>query len=142
MTPLSAQTVRTIHHRNVFLTGTGELNSLLLRQECASVIDEVAGVDENPVVVADACGTWQSVVKWGQIAGLDAEQQVAFEILAVTYVLTFYDEADNNLAVETEVEFMEKKARLMQLVRQDPTTKTPPLRLFVTGPAGAGKCKK
>ncbi len=81
------------------------------------------------------------VVRWGQIASLDAEQQVAFEILAATYILTFYDEPNNNLTADTEVNFMENKKRLMQLARREPA-KTTPLRMYVTGPAGAGKCKE
>jgi hypothetical protein len=124
-----------------FRTKTGELNSLLIRQENVLVQEEAAAAGENPVVTANACGSWQSVVKWGQRAGLDAEQQVAFEILAATYVLTFYDEAEHNMADGTIAEFMENKARLMQLARRNPARKEP-LRMFVTGPAGAGKCKK
>jgi hypothetical protein len=99
-----------------FREAATELSSLLMRQERV-IQKELAGVRENPVVVADACGSWQSAVKWGQIAGLNAEQQVAFEILAAIYALTFYDEAENDLASETEVQFLKKKARLMQLAR-------------------------
>jgi hypothetical protein len=120
-----------------FRTKTGEL----IRQENILIPEKAAGVVENPLVAANACGSWQSVVKWGQRAGLDAEQQVAFEILAATYVLTFYDEAEHNMADGTIAEFMENKARLMQLARRNPARKEP-LRMFVTGPAGAGKCKK
>ncbi len=78
-------------------------------------------------------------MNWAQIAGLDPEQQVAFEVLAATYVLTFYDEASENST--DEIEFRENKARLLQLARRKPTTESP-LRMFVTGPAGAGKCKE
>jgi hypothetical protein len=46
----------------------------------------------------------------------------ALNVLAATYhVLAFYDEADNNLAYEAEVEFRKKKERLLQLVRRDPS---------------------
>jgi hypothetical protein len=127
-----------------FRTATMELNSLLLRRrEHATSEEEAAGVSENEAMAADASGSWNSVVKWGHNAGLDAEQQVAFEVLTATYVLTFYDEAVSNHAVETEVQSMlENKERLMKLARIDPEKGKVPLRMFVTGPAGAGKCKE
>ena len=40
-----------------------------------------------------ATGSWQSVVLWGVNASFDEDQQMAFEVLASTYVLTFYNEA-------------------------------------------------
>ena len=85
------------------------------------------GLVENPVVAADASGSWQSIVKWGQRAQLDQEQQVAFEVLVATYVLTFYEEANNNLSEETRDETINNKKRLLQLARRDPeeTTKKP-----------------
>jgi hypothetical protein len=72
---------------------------------------------------------------------MDAEQQVAFEILVATYVLTFYDEAENTLADGSEDDTIINRERLLEPARKDPKSKTP-LRMFVTGPAGAGKCKK
>jgi hypothetical protein len=109
-----------------------------------SHLTEAAGViGKNLLVAADASGSWESVVKWGRIAGLDAEQEVAFQVLAATYVLTFYDEATENHSVETEVQLMkENRIRLMKLARVDPEKPDMPLRMFVPGPAGAGKCKK
>jgi hypothetical protein len=38
-------------------------------------------------------GTWQSIWRWGENEGLDGDQHTAFEILAATYVVSFYDEA-------------------------------------------------
>jgi hypothetical protein len=128
-----------------FRTATMELNSLLLRRrELATREEEAAGVmGENLVAAADASGSWESVVNWGRIAQLDAEQEVAFQVLAATYVLTFYDEANVNHSVETEVQSMkENRLCLMKLARMDPEKPKMPLRMFVTGPAGAGKCKQ
>jgi hypothetical protein len=96
---------------------------------------------DDLLVVPDACGSWQSIVKWGQIKQMDAEQQVAFEILVATYVLTFYDEAHDTLAAGTEDDTIKNRKRLLELARKDPESRKP-LRMFVTGPAGAGKCKK
>ena len=85
----------------------------------------------------NATGTWQSITLWGVNAGLDAEQQCAFEILASVYVLTFYNEVKSG---EQDDEFLDRKKKLCKLARKDETTNDP-LRMFVTGPAGAGKCK-
>jgi hypothetical protein len=123
-----------------FKTATSELNSLLMQQQIIRQQEETPGVlPADEVKAPDACGSWQSIVNWAQISGLDPEQQVAFEVLAATYVLTFYDEASENSADETQ--FRENKARLFQLARKNPTTESP-LRMFVTGPAGSGKCKE
>jgi hypothetical protein len=85
----------------------------------------------------NATGTWQSITLWGVNAGLDAEQQCAFEILASVYVLTFYNEVKSG---EQDDEFLDRRMKLCKLARKDETTNDP-LRMFVTGPAGAGKCK-
>jgi hypothetical protein len=52
---------------------------------------------------------------------------VAFEVLVATYVLTFYEEANNNLSEETGDETINNRKRLLQLARRDPeeTTKKP-----------------
>ena len=85
-----------------------------------------------------ANGTWQSVIAWSRKANLDTEQQTAFEIMASTYVLTFINEAEPDTEDATEVE--EQRKCLQKLARhEDDASK--PLCLFVTGPAGAGKCE-
>ena len=76
------------------------------------------------------------------------KQQTAFEILAAKYILTFYEEAVVDAAVvdatvlETEsyVKFIKKKANLYKLAQQK-INDDKPLCMFITGPAGAGKCK-
>ena len=73
--------------------------------------------------------------------GLDVDQQVAFEILASTYVLTFHYDAKQDL-FGSDFDDLEKQImNLKQFARQPPHS-AKPLRLFVTGPAGAGKCKQ
>ena len=85
-----------------------------------------------------AKGTWQSIVHWGQNANLDPEQQTAFEILVATYVLTFYEEARADGINFDKIQAT--KEGLCKLARKEMESPVP-LRLFVTGPAGAGKCK-
>jgi hypothetical protein len=92
-------------------------------------------------VIVNANGSWQSISKWGENDGLEGEQQTAFEVLAATYVLSFYDEATPEAAnTESYGQFTGKKKGLRLLARRNPD-KEEPLVMFITGPAGAGKCK-
>jgi hypothetical protein len=116
-----------------FVTGTRELNSLSLHQ--------LLRVNDNPTVsnmVVNATGTWESIVMWGINAGLDEGQQCAFEILVANYVLTFSEDAKKN-DDENEIAFRDRLEKLCKLGRRDPQSFVP-LCMFVTGPAGAGKC--
>lgn len=54
-------------------------------------------------------------------------------------MLTFYEEAERG-ENENEASYLERMQPLRKLARRD-MTKENPLRMFVTGPAGAGKCK-
>jgi hypothetical protein len=89
--------------------------------------------------IVNATGTWESIVVWGKNAKLDTEQQTAFEILTATYVLTFYDEANSDDEQDCQ-EFILRKTGLCHLARRNIGSQIP-LCLFVTGPAGSGKCK-
>jgi hypothetical protein len=101
--------------------------------------------DENPnkpiSEIVNANGTWQSIAKWGKNNGLDDEQQTGFEILAAMYVLSFYDEAIvEGITDESYEEFIERKNGLCKLAQRN-VESDEPLCMFITGPAGAGKCK-
>jgi hypothetical protein len=123
-----------------FCSTTNNLNTLAMR---TTITRSQANEDPNSVErkIVSANGTWQSISKWGENEGLDGEQQTAFEILAATYVLSFYDEAIVEATnAETYLQFTEKKNGLCKLARQNTDT-TEPLCMFITGPAGAGKCK-
>jgi len=100
------------------------------------------GVDTTEKEIVNANGTWQSILKWGQNERLDDDQQTAFEILAATYVLSFSDEAiiDAMSSETSNVVFEERRKVLLQLARKSADSDSP-LCMFVTGPAGAGKCK-
>jgi hypothetical protein len=113
-----------------------ELNTLAMSTTISrSQID-----DNTERTVINANGTWQSISKWGENEGLDGEQQTAFEILAARYVLSFYEEAISETTAETYPAFIDNQQKLYQLTRRD-SRDTEPLIMFITGPAGAGKCK-
>jgi hypothetical protein len=66
---------------------------------------------------------------------------LAFEILAATYVLMFSDEAIIDATnSETSNAFDVRVKGLLQLARKSEVIEKP-LCMFITGPAGAGKCK-
>jgi len=117
-----------------FHTSTSELNTLAMTQFLVEDEDSVP----NTRKIIHANGSWQSIVAWGKEAELDPEQQTAFEILAATYVLTFYDEA-THFPVENDEDFQKQKEALCRLARRQ-LTLDKPLRMFITGAAGAGKC--
>ena len=128
-----------------FTTCTTSLNTLAMHRflkvrENPIEFDDIIPESENARPTAngfiDATGTWESIHAWGLHANLDPEQMTAFEILASTYVLTFYDEATG------EVNETSKKSHdgLFELARRK-LGSNEPLRMFITGPAGAGKCK-
>jgi len=126
-------------HSGRFRTTTSELNALYTERILIMRDDDKDAESGEPSITVQATGTWESVVAWGKNAGLDNEQQIAFQMLVATYVLTFYEEAVRTDS-ETEEEYLERMEPLRKLARRNMTKETP-LRLFVTGPAGAGKCK-
>jgi hypothetical protein len=99
------------------------------------------GSDGVEKEIISANRTWQSIQKWGENEVLDDDQQTAFERLGATYVLTFSDEAIiNTTDLETSNAFDVRVKGLLQLARKSEDIKKP-LCMFITGPAGAGKCK-
>ena len=123
-----------------FETTTSELNTLAMQQLLR--VHETNQGPENVALekkVVNANGTWQSIAAWAMFAQLDIEQQTAFEILVATYVLTFYEDAKNSEGNDAG-QFLLRKEELHVLTRQGKYFGKP-LRMFVTGPAGAGKCK-
>ena len=128
----SAETVTTRNNTEVncpnrFITSIAELNTLVYR----TLLFPAHGDNQNST--SNATGSRDSIVKWGKNDGLDKNQQIAFEILAATYVLTFHEDA-------TGEDTLAERELLKCLARQRPD-KNEKLRMFITGPAGAGKCK-
>lgn len=86
----------------------------------------------------EANGTWESIIGWSKVNGLDEDQQTAFEILAATFVLSFHED---KVMDETEHSKLKEQHKSLCCLARRGTDDTTYLRLFVTGPAGAGKCK-
>jgi hypothetical protein len=113
-----------------FQVSTQQLNSLLLTNQ--------VGVSSSRVdFLAD--GSAGSIVEFGRLRNLDPNQQLAFQIIVATYVLTFYDEALDSSSGSTFVLVQEEKPKLKMLAKPRDPTCHQRLRLLVTGPAGAGK---
>jgi hypothetical protein len=130
------------HHTSRFKTSIQELNALSMRRWVVQD-NEMMQSEENHSIVrnVNANGSCESIEWWGIKAQLDIEQQTAFEILAACYVLTFFSDASSNTEFEqNNNEFLKQKSNLHKLARRIENYPKP-LRLFVTGPAGAGKCK-
>jgi hypothetical protein len=120
-----------------FETTKSELNTLAMQ----ITISRSQINDNTERTIINANGTWQSISKWGENEGLDGEQQTAFEILAARYVLSFYQEAISEINnSEDYTVFVDNKQKLYQLTRRNSNDRKP-LIMFITGPAGAGKCK-
>ena len=125
-----------------FFTTTTALNSLFMENFLSFGNNEAECQDEpqEPVTIEPivANGTWQSIVVWGRKKSLDQEQQIAFEIVTSTYILTFIDEAISE--DEQNTVYISQSDALRRFARRR-NEETHPLRLFITGPAGAGKCE-
>jgi hypothetical protein len=109
-------------------TTTNELNSLLMTNLSGTQINSSVNVN----------GSAESIIDFGKSYGLDPNQQLAFQILAATYVLTFFEEATTD-NVHSFIRVEQEIPKLKQLARPNDPESKDPLRLFVTGPAGAGK---
>ena len=110
-------------------------SSFLMHQE---------GITNNEQVIAN--GTVESIIAFGLSRNFDLDQQTAFEILTATYILTyvedvFYEYKDGNKD-NPSIEFQQlSECRdLLKSLAQVDKRKKEPLRMFLTGPAGAGKC--
>ena len=122
-------------------TNVSELNSLYSQRVVRRDEAAVDILDINKKVTINATGSCESIEFWGMNAKLDIEQQMAFEILAASYVLTFYKEANSTGGMNhDDLDYISRINDLHTLSRRS-VTEYKPLRLFVTGPAGAGKCK-
>ena len=131
-----------------FNTKTSKLNSLtyhrfVFKRETANSHENESNEMKEREYKVRATGTAASIIAWGMNVGLDEEdQQTAFEIMAASYVLSFHTDAKIDFTRESSEwdNLNGHRESLLRLVRRQPNNPTP-LRLFVTGPAGAGKCK-
>ena len=105
--------------------------------------------DENDInrrlVVTN--GSAESIIAFGLSRGLDLDQQTAFEILTSTFVLSYVEDvylshkSANELLPSEAFRNLAKARYDMQKMAQIEYRKDKPLRMFITGPAGAGKSK-
>jgi 6-pyruvoyl-tetrahydropterin synthase len=109
-------------------TTTAELNTLLMTTRTVTTENQHTPVD----------GSADSIIQYGRDRQLDPEQQLAFQIITATYVLTFFEEAVSDPIVNFP-RVDEERAKLNLLAKPLNPESTDHLRLFVTGPAGAGK---
>ena len=126
-----------------FQASTSQLNSLVLqrfltRSELGQDGESTADSSTKEKWSVEATGTWQSIIAWARVADLDEEQQTAFEILVAIFVLSFHENKMDDDAASEDLE--EQWKALCKLARRNPE-EMEPLRMFITGPAGAGKCK-
>lgn len=125
------------HNKIRFQTSIEQLNALALFQQ---VLTESTD-DTTTEATVKATGTCESIELWGLRAKLDLQQLTAFEIIVANYVLSFYEEAKSgNEWRYDNAEFLNEKSRLCVLARRAEHSNKP-LRMFVTGGGGAGKCK-
>ena len=126
--PSTIGTEPEIHVQNRFVSTVSELNTLVYR---TLLVPENGNIHNQ---TSNATGSVASIIEWCTNDKLDTNQQIAVEIMVATYILTFYEDASAGEAI-----LLEKNA-LERLARQRANTNET-LRMFITGPAGAGKCK-
>ena len=130
-----------------FQTKTSTLNQLILQ----SFLNEVPPQENTTKTNSNdgvaklkekwkpkATGTWESIVSWGRVAELDKGQQTAFEVMAATFVLGFIEEKENDTK---PIKKLSQQTKSLKRLAQRSRTDARPLQLFITGPAGAGKCR-
>ena len=124
-----------------FCVQNSKLNSLVMQRHLTStnsLAQETENQSERTEKNVDAIGTWESIVAWGKVEKLDDEQQVAYEILAATYVLSFHDDKTID---EPDSNALKDQCRMLCKFARRNTASSDPLCMFITGLGGAGKCK-
>ena len=120
---------------------TTELIGLLFSKtsRIRRTFQEITGCDQ-PVDVLEANGSVRSILDWGRKASLDNEQCRAFEIMASTFVLTFFNDA----ALQTGMGRDSSRHTLLKIKRQlnklaNRSSRMTQLIYFLHGPGGCGK---
>lgn len=118
--------------------------SVQFRQQCSpytlNALIKSSFLLEHEIDTTVICtGSAESIIKFGTQNKLDLGQQHAFEVLCATVILTFVDdsikgELDNDLIRE-----LHKSREALSDLSRESCRGEKPLRLFLTGPAGAGK---
>jgi hypothetical protein len=126
--PSTAESEPAMYVPSRFVTTVSELNTLVYR---TLIVQEDGNIHNK---TSNATGSVASIIEWCKNDNLDTNQQIAVEIMVATYILTFYEDAKEGAFTLQEMEALKRLAR-----QRANTNET--LRMFITGPAGAGKCK-
>ena len=95
--------------------------------------------DKPPVLVKQANGSVASIIDWAKAAGLDNGQRRAFEIVAGTFVLSFYCDGEGQPEQRSwRSQFVKEKRRLQKLVEKQKRG-SDQLICLLHGPGGCGK---
>ena len=107
------------------------------------------GHNDQLMSFPEASGTSLSIANWARLAKLDKNQRRAFEVLASSFVLTFFRDAEQGTEVEglRNTYYLKEKLRLNKLAgripsyatRQRNNSESENLVCFLHGPGGSGK---
>ena len=128
-----------LHRLSRFIPEYAALNTLLLTQFRATSDFDIQTTASIPTQGIVATGSPDSIRAWGNALSLDPEQRLAFEILIAIYVLSFLSDVDlDGLDTHSLDEIHGVRTQLETMARHH-ENRVP--CIFITGPAGAGKCK-
>ena len=110
----------------------------LLCQRVERVIHRNRPMESTNVDIT-ANGSCESIIKWGKLYGnFDDQQQRAFEIITGTFVLIYFEDAENNPDLtnlpRTRGEYGQEKQKIKKMVYVEGR-----LVMFLTGAGGSGK---
>ena len=86
----------------------------------------------------------ESTIAFGYSKQLDLDQQTAFKILTATVINSYVQDSIQQTKSENNqeaIETMTESSRLLRQLSQECQRDGRTLRMFLTGPASAGKCK-
>ena len=112
------------------------------------IVGTTPGLDQDHQPLVEADGTVSSILKWSQQdhLNMDAEQQLAFQIVTAACVLTHYRDAESfdmwtitqRRSSQTRRDFVQERKKLLTLSRLKNNV---PLRMFLDGAGGSGKSR-
>ena len=95
--------------------------------------------DSKPVKLLEANGSVRSIIDWARKARLDREQRRAFEILAATFVLSFYNDAEDELGERGQNARFKHEQRQLKKIVEVRKRQSEQLVCLLHGPGGCGK---
>lgn len=99
---------------------------------------EVTGLHDD-VDVLEANGSVQSIIDWAvKAAKLDRKQRRAFEVIARSFVLTFYNDNEEGVG-DCNDEALDEEQRKLEMLVETSKCKSRQLICLLHGPGGSGK---